>query len=643
MDFAFFYLLSFLSGYAFWNISALYFPLKKKNDTFSKFILYGVTGLIVLVIVLFLLSFFMVSSLILIAIFCLLFAFFMFKEWNNIRCFKKLRPNLTICIPIGLFLISFVYFAYAVSFLGWPPPGDIMSRHGPMVSLINYNGKMPWNLYPLANVSIDYPLGFHVFTAFLGKLWVVYPAQAVLIVGGGLISMLPVLLYLLTFGKTASFLLATTTFFYSFYIHPSNNMEKWPIGYFFNGPFPCLLTFVLVIGIIAIFEYVNSYLHEYNEGFLILVGLWGTVAVILVYPPFSISILLFLIVRCIRNSFINSRQRTRKLFNRKSKIYLLLNIILLAIVLALNFSVYPMFSVFLRQYSSWSASYSQAYMLQLEDFSNYLGVIIIFAVPIAVYDLFKKPNNTPIFFLILLLLTVLSFIPPLTSYVAMTFPSRNFVILALLAWVIIATFLEEVIRKTLAQRKMSTHQSAFKKCFRTQNLAVGIVAIMILSLLAPSLYLHFTGGVANTLGWFPHSDYFADDFAALEWIEKHIPNNALILNDRSYISLYLLSFSIKNLTFNYYTVTYTQKLDLTLMQIWTNPSNISRELLKTYDVKYILLTSEQGYLTEPRLEGDYKYVPKIHSNDIYTSIFDSCPFLKKSFASGKSRVYEVIQ
>lgn len=144
-------------------------------------------------------------------------------------------------------------------------------------------------------------------------------------------------------------------------------------------------------------------------------------------------------------------------------------------------------------------------------------------------------------------------------------------------------------------------------------------------------------------GWFPHSDYFADDFAALEWIEKHVPSNALILNDRSYISLYLLSFSIKNLTFNYYTVTYTQKLDSTLTQIWTNPSNISRELLKTYDVKYILLTSEQGYLTEPRLEGDYKYVPKIHSNDVYTSIFDSCPFLKKSFASGKSRVYEVIQ
>lgn len=66
------------------------------------------------------------------------------------------------------------------------------------------------------------------------------------------------------------------------------------------------------------------------------------------------------------------------------------------------------------------------------------------------------------------------------------------------------------------------------------------------------------------------------------------------------------------------------------------------ELPGTYNVEYILLTSEWGYLKEPKIDPYQEYVPKIRSNSDYESIFDSCPSLKLCFVSGTSRIYKVI-
>jgi len=133
---------------------------------------------------------------------------------------------------------------------------------------------------------------------------------------------------------------------------------------------------------------------------------------------------------------------------------------------------------------------------------------------------------------------------------------------------------------------------------------------------------------------------FDNDFLALEYINKHISSHDLILTDFSYTSKYMYSLSFKNLTiFN----PNFRRSDLQEMwQVWENPYNSSNiiKILRKYEIKYILLTSEWGFNSWflPG-GGGYKGLPFPPSK--YAEIFDSYAFLEPVFKKGSTRIYKV--
>jgi uncharacterized membrane protein len=168
-----------------------------------------------------------------------------------------------------------------------------------------------------------------------------------------------------------------------------------------------------------------------------------------------------------------------------------------------------------------------------------------------------------------------------------------------------------------------------------------IFAVLIgIIILGPCFYGHLSFRYANTLPWsVTTSPSFQDDFAALKWLNVNANSSALILNDGSWTSMYILSMSMKNITFFPYNEWVYPERAKELWQVWQDPTDVvnAYELLRKYNVKYVFFTSEKGYFDSH--EKVYKNKP--YSCIEYAIIFNRYFFLKTVFSSGVTRIYEV--
>ena len=139
--------------------------------------------------------------------------------------------------------------------------------------------------------------------------------------------------------------------------------------------------------------------------------------------------------------------------------------------------------------------------------------------------------------------------------------------------------------------------------------------------------------------WF---DIAENDFAALEWINKNVPTNDLVLNDATFTSEFEMSMSVKNMTYWVWGWLNFHERANALLEVWREPSNLSRvlTLLQQHNVSYILSTSEWGQLLyNPDLS--YSYVSKPYTPEQYAMIFDQYPFLKPVFRQGSTIICKV--
>jgi uncharacterized membrane protein len=172
---------------------------------------------------------------------------------------------------------------------------------------------------------------------------------------------------------------------------------------------------------------------------------------------------------------------------------------------------------------------------------------------------------------------------------------------------------------------------------RYDHIFAALIGIIILG---PSFYGHLSFRYANTLAWnVIKSANFEDDFAALKWLDVNANSTALILNDGSWTSMYILSMSMKNITFFPYNVWVNPEKAKELWQVWQDPTDVVNafELLRKYNVRYVFFTSEKGYFDSH--EKVYKNKP--YSCIEYAIIFNRYFFMKTVFSSGATRIYEV--
>jgi len=155
-----------------------------------------------------------------------------------------------------------------------------------------------------------------------------------------------------------------------------------------------------------------------------------------------------------------------------------------------------------------------------------------------------------------------------------------------------------------------------------------------------------------------------DDLQALEWIVDNADVDDLILNDRSYIGLFLTSMRVQNVVNEHYLLiealgggpgkvdqSYVNR-SLAVNQIFDKPSeyDLIGPLLTEYSVTYVFLGSDPFYL-------DFWYAPEedgvsvprwksrldmFVSSGEYLAYFDDNPWLDVVFESGDSRVFTVL-
>jgi len=561
---------------------------------------------------------------------------------------EKLRNSESL-VPLLLFVITICYFASVAAYWTMPPVGDNVWGHGPFVSAIEAEGRVSMKSVWL---STPYPQGFHATVATFNQIFRLYPGEAILVLGLVTSTLLPLIIYAIVFISTRSILLSLVGYLSTFYVHSSGHLEKFILGPFFNGPYPNLTGYLILFTYIALLCSVPDLSSRPNRKWFWFVGSLIFGALLITYPSFS---LLFIVIHTIFWTQSIRSQPPQKLLP-KTLVFFGIIFSLVALCLAFLYMhsiLQPIMQdaqTLLSQLQENKIYYSISPVSFFDDLS---GIMAILAIPFALFMYRRHQKRIAVIYIIILALVALSLIPVLfNNFLFLILPSRTLIIPFALAWPIILIGLNSFIDEPVSQGPSNMFNRAcirvklfFSKKIKLLYVASlrydRIFAVLIgIIILGPCFYGHLSFRYANTLAWsVTKSTDFENDFAALEWLHQNAEPSALILNDGSWTSMYILSMSMKNITFFPYNVWIYPERAKELWQIWQEPADRIHvmELLRKYNVSYIFSTSEDGYFDS----HEKVYKDKLFSPSRYTRTFDRYAFLEPVFSSKKTRIYKV--
>lgn len=650
-----FYVISFPLGYCFMHLKEtrkiILLPF------FVRLPIYLAVGLAGIMILMIILGSLLFKMAIVVIVFLFSWSCYLFVI---VRKFLKYRKNASIpyslnwnanVVPFLLFLVVIFYFIRIVDYLDWPPPGDPL-LHGIYISRILYYQKVP--------VS-GYPLGFHTLCAIISLIFGIFPGESMLVVAAAITALIPCVLYSVTYTKTKSRIFSLIPYLAGFVVYP-HLLTLWIMGYFYNGSYPFLAGLLFMLAFIEIICLSdgsrNSAMVPSRFLFLLLII---TAALFFTYQVFLFFIAIYLISTLIvqrKLVFTGIKSRWRRLAPKKFQTITFtgLGIIFLILIAKIAFSDYFNLLWHLLGSGSWRLVYYGANIDYL--YSNINGILILLAFATIPASLFKRRNEEfqidllflctfiPIVFALgtNLLRQYLSVLLPenliivITKYLALILPGRTIIFLVAFSWIIFARFLH-LASTYVASNNISKIKIKYLRNF-TRWYSIVVIYLLLLHSLIPSLDSHFSGSLAQYHGWYSQEITFPYDFDAAKWIAKNIPSQDLILNDLSFISLFLPSFTVINVVFA--RKPWEQRA-IECKAFWmTLNFTLLYNLIIKYEIKYIFSASEWGYFYSIDWEGDEIYTYRPFPVFSYAHALDKCPFLKVHFARYATRVYEVI-
>ncbi len=541
-----------------------------------------------------------------------------------------------------LVLATLGYLTWVVVTMRWPPIGDVIFVHGPVTTYLVNGG------YPSAygHLGYFYPVGFHVFPAALVGPLGLYPAEAVFVLGAFVAALIPPLMYRLARQLGAPALLALLAFTAAFVVHPSDNLEQWILGPLYNGPYSNLLGLLLVsLLMVLLADRFPQGLSGTGLRVYVPAALVYSAVLAFVYPSFAVLVVLdivFLAVLVLRThqSSATSALRARVRQHPRTAIGVIVVLGLALLGLALRASY---LDLIWQLYATPPPDYV-AYRLDPSFLTNNpSGVVALAGIVVALYWVWKRRHvGLAVFYLMTAALLFLSLVPNLYSLIWPILPSRSLMILVIAAWPMV---LAQAVPSVLQLRKWVSRalgRDAAALAPRSRGLVI-ITVILFALVLGVQATADPTVNAFNApqhYGWYSATPYFEWDVDGISWLAAHAQPQDLVLSDGSFISRYALSVGLVNLS-NMIPLEFNQTLFNALNYIWEHPSdttNVTR-ILKEYDVRYILSTSDWGTY----VLSVHQYLPKAFTPHAYAAIFDGYPFLGVGFASGDTRVYTVDQ
>jgi hypothetical protein len=326
-------------------------------------------------------------------------------------------------------------------------------------------------------------------------------------------------------------------------------------------------------------------------------------------------------------------------------------ILLVFLIFGLNYSntlndfLYFAISRFQQYYlgaRSWTVGFSYLY-----DHITGFAMVIGFIVALVLF-LRKKVRGICVIYLVSFILLIFQITDPKivgTIFFRSLIPERFNMIPWLTSWIIVAIGFHRAmnikVKDFILERTwLYTRLGKFSTKLHIRSIFYLFFALLLLVQFIPSIiYLQ-----NRTPNWYTASDSWKHDYEGLLWIHNNISPRDLILNDYSWAGLWILSFSYKNTTSNFYSSIVHLNDTIELNKVWGGELSPSKtyELLIKYNVSYIFTTSEWGYYSWPlRYNEGGRYLSKPTAPSAIKQQFDSLPFLECKFQSGNTAIYKV--
>ena len=590
-----------------------YLLLSNRNDsaladlslaTFPVFVVVGAAGLTT---ALYLLSFWHLSLLVVLPSIGLLWVLFFVRilraGWNPSQSLVSIRSWLGTASRSHA--VSFVFVAtfslIAISILlekraVTPPPGDPVS-HGAQVALLVHMGgfhlsEIPlWNAF--ASATAYYPKGFHVMGAATTLFTGIYPAEGILVLGASVAFLLPLLVYAFVYLRTTNPGLATVGSLLIFLVPAAQFtvFEYNLYAYFVHGVYPFLygLLFFLV-ALLLLYSGRPSESIRTHPGLLLSLSVIG-VAILLTYYFFILLLAIFLLSNVLAISF------RRK---RPAWVHLMAPILGLGLLLTFAATLRGAATSFVRLGSPADLA---VFWLPLGEFlSSPFSLIVIAALPTVLFTLQKGKNiGMSIGFLTF---AVLMFVSMLDLNLYLDFlwflaPRRSVIPLILLSSIVLLVFAWDALVQLPREKPMTARIGVSGR----NRGSSAILLSLIFALVVFNINVYWNAEIAK---WgFPQGD----DYDAILWISQNVPEGDLILNDRSFVGLYLPAFGIKNVVhlrdLVYYPA-YEGPYDYPFYMlqriyesavIFDDPQNQTavHQVIQTWQIKYVFVSSERFY------------------------------------------------
>jgi len=588
---------------------------------FARCPLYLSTGLSLLGIVSYLtVPFFVSGSLLtLISLICWFIIIFYKRARYKLEKTTIIRfINLNNILPLTLFIILFLHFSFIVGYYKWPPVGDLLS-HGRTVSYLIFYQARSFKDY---SYYYYYPFSFHALSADLSLLLGTYPGETVFLLGATILTIIPIMLYSLTFMITKSKSVALIPFMGSLIYHKTH-LAYWFIGYFYNGPYPNLWGFLIFFTFFTICCLKEYFLSKRVQLAILLLLTLHMYMSYYSFVPFNVLCILFI---------FSEYKTITKIIREITVKRLMISLLLLSVFLYFGTIL---FNKIMESHNMENVmAYYKLHVPKLTFMSGYTinFYVAIFSIALSLYLWIKrKYPSIPLLYITIVSVLVLSTLQPtLHSFLFLLQPRRSFMIITGLSWVVLSLFIHNISNYLLKYRlKVTFGKRTF---FITVKSFIPLSFIIMSALLFP-LYSPFPINSVRGFGWFILSRY-PDELAALEWIHENVPSKDVILGDASFASQFLHSFSAKGPFRSLYLAgEYSE-----LRSIWRNPDNktLVIHLLKKYNVSYVFVSSEWGWWCE------HGYRKKPYFPKKYIEVFNTYDFLQQVFKQGDTAVYKVI-
>ena len=634
------------------------------------------TGVIIELIVLSIIGIFYVGDLVLVAtsVFFYILIYYFYRNYFSFSYLKlfikqsvgKIRALHV--VTLSLIILTISGFSLLAGFMEWPRGHDSLT-HGFLTSLLIENHKLQSTLAPIVPTQpwLE-PVGVHILSSNLSMLVGIFPGEALLVFATTLLILFVLLVYSLVYVLTKSLgfsVLASTAVFY---FYPALNLEYSYMGLYYLGAFAALFG---NLGLILFLSYISILKDSFQSirSFLI-IGL-SLVGIGIAYPPFILIPAIFLLImvgaklisrrtkdiflfvsesfrynrreithidksnnphpRTFYQATLESIKTNRKLLVAVVVISVII-IIIPAIILVLNMvssssndNIITSLITRLDLFSSW---YQFPFEMLVVDIPT-VGIVLV-TIVLAIDSLLRKKRIAmSVFFLLYSGIELLSIRGgSIFNGFWIFYPSRLFPFLVLFSWIALSVYINDrwIYFDRFVQRKITSDSKArIKKVllnFSKPIFAIAVISIFFLSAIVYNMSFE------NAKYWGNPNISFKNDYELLAWVSQNTDSSTLIMNDYSWNSQFLESFSAKNITSSYWPSTIDELGKARDSQIAWNRPEFMEDFIRKYNVSYILLVADPLDFNPLIAGGDNQFYLKTINRITYKNIFNHMPFLK---------------